>query len=59
MPGEYDELTDQEKATVVSIVDAFPANGAVTILEFKRFCKQVAKSGMTMLDFVRSLTEGG
>ena len=50
-------MSDAEKQTLILLVDAFPKDGLVSMVEFKRFCRQVAKSRMKMYDFIKSMSE--
>ena len=50
-------LDNSERATLISVIDAFPADGVISTIEWKRFCQDVARSKLSMLKFIRSLTD--
>ena len=54
VPLENGSLTDSERAVAVSLLDAYPRNGTVSIVEWKRFCRMVAQSKLTIIDFIRA-----
>lgn len=52
------KLSEEEQRTLIALVDAFPTDGKVSFIEFKRFCRQVAMSKMTMHSFLQTLATG-
>jgi hypothetical protein len=55
-PGEVDELSSDENKAMVHVLDAYPCDGVVSIVEWKRFCKAATQSGKTLYGFVKLLT---
>ena len=49
------ELSEIERTAMLEVLDAYPCDGCVSIVEWKRFCKQGAKSGQSLYGFVRFL----
>ena len=56
-PSNIPMLDDAERTVLVSIIDAYPLDGFVSFTEWKRFCSTVARSNLTMLGFIQSLTD--
>lgn len=54
-PEDVDELNGDEREALQDILDAYPRDGAVSIVEWKRFCKTVSKSGKSMVGFLRQV----
>ncbi len=56
-PSDIPMLDDAERTVLVSIIDAYPLDGFVSFTEWKRFCSTVARSKLTMVGFIQSLTD--
>jgi len=49
------ELTEEERTAMLGVLDAYPCDGCVSIVEWKRFCKQCTKSERSLYGFVHQL----
>mmetsp|Transcript_21155 Transcript_21155/g.41919 ORF Transcript_21155/g.41919 Transcript_21155/m.41919 type:complete len:175 (+) Transcript_21155:299-823(+) len=49
------ELTEEERSAMLGVLDAYPCDGCVSIVEWKRFCKQCTKSERSLYGFVHQL----
>ena len=56
-PLEVAGLSGAEHAALREIVDAHPQDGMVSLVEWKRFCKLVERSGLSFYDFVKIYAE--
>ena len=56
-PEDVDELDSAVRDAMVGILDAYPCDGVVSIVEWKKFCKAATKSGKSLYGFVMSLAE--
>ena len=50
-------LDGAARAALLAVLDAYPCDGAVSIVEWKRSCKTAAKSGQSLFSFVMCLAE--
>ena len=57
-PLDVPHLSDVEKACLSELVDNHPKDGAVSVVEWKRFCKLVEQSGLSFYDFVKCYAIG-
>eukprot|EP00615_Pteridomonas_danica_P004644 CAMPEP_0114343860 /NCGR_PEP_ID=MMETSP0101-20121206/10952_1 /TAXON_ID=38822 ORGANISM="Pteridomonas danica, Strain PT" /NCGR_SAMPLE_ID=MMETSP0101 /ASSEMBLY_ACC=CAM_ASM_000211 /LENGTH=476 /DNA_ID=CAMNT_0001478851 /DNA_START=1344 /DNA_END=2774 /DNA_ORIENTATION=- len=55
-PEEVEELTIHERQSLINMLDAYPHDGLVSIVEWKRFCKQSTRAGLGLYDFIKYLT---
>ena len=53
LPEDVDELTPQERSAFVAVIDAYPCDGVVSIVEWKRLCK--ASRGRSLYGYVKAL----
>ena len=53
LPEDVIELTPQERSAFVAVIDAYPCDGVVSIVEWKRFCK--ASHGRSLYGYVKAL----
>ena len=53
VPEDVSELTPQERSAFVAVIDAYPSDGVVSIVEWKRFCK--ASQGRSLYGYVKAL----
>jgi hypothetical protein len=51
------QLNEQEKTALLDVLDAYPRDGCVSVVEWKRFCKQSKKSGRSLYGFIRLLEQ--
>ena len=55
LPGEDQELTPAERGAFVAVLDQYPHDGFVSIVEWKKFCR--ACHGKSVYGFIKSLLE--
>ena len=57
-PLEVASLGAAERAALQDLIDTHPRDGAVSLVEWKRFCKLVERSGLSFYDFVKNYAKG-
>mmetsp|Transcript_14764 Transcript_14764/g.19137 ORF Transcript_14764/g.19137 Transcript_14764/m.19137 type:complete len:239 (-) Transcript_14764:324-1040(-) len=51
-PDEVTELPEKEREVLIHLLDAYPHDGLVSVVEWKRFCKQCSRGGFGLYDFI-------
>jgi hypothetical protein len=45
-------LTELEREVLIKLLDAYPTDGLVSLVEWKRFCKQSKRAQFGLKDFI-------